>query len=111
MLLKNIKYMLARDSSRAIGIACASGSIQIDCVHSACLTSGDRPSTLITMYFLYTSIASGTGSSLHFIFIIVALSNFSALFFTYSSIIHTYLKYFHIHHAITPHNDHKQHVI
>ena len=41
-----------------------------------------------------SSIASGTGSSLHFIFIIVALSNFSALFFTYSSIIPIYLKYF-----------------
>lgn len=41
-----------------------------------------------------SSTASGTGSSLHFIFIIVALSNFSALFFTYSSIIPIYLKYF-----------------
>ena len=41
-----------------------------------------------------SSIASGTGSSLHFIFIIVALSNVSALFFTYSSIIPIYLKYF-----------------
>ena len=41
-----------------------------------------------------SSLASGTGSSLHFIFIIVALSNFSALFFTYSSIIPIYLKYF-----------------
>ena len=41
-----------------------------------------------------SSLASGTGSSLHFIFIIVALSNVSALFFTYSSIIPIYLKYF-----------------
>ena len=41
-----------------------------------------------------SSIASGTGSSLHFIFIIVALSHFSALFFTYSSIIPIYLKHF-----------------
>ena len=56
VLFKNIKYMLARDLSRAIGIACASGSIQVDCVHTAFLTSGDRPSTLIVMYFLYTSI-------------------------------------------------------
>ena len=53
-----------------------------------------------------SSLASGTGSSLHFIFIIVALSNFSALFFTYSSIINnTYTsKVFHIHHAITQHS-------